>query len=202
MECPEYSPDWSPIGPEELKDGINIKHAVRSAGICRWYKFHGRPCFPFISSFYCNNGFEEPYSPKKEKNIEMRRGRDYYVDKQGKPVLYQETVAKLERIKTGKRAPTTEKFRIGGPAPEPGDKRIWYKTEEDYLMNRPANVKTGSSGSSGGSGGTRGVRKSYEFNCDDCGILWSLKVNRAGPKYCKSCIERRRKEGTGPRQGG
>ena len=40
----------------------------------------------------------------------------------------------------------------------------------------------------------------FEFNCDDCGQLWSLKVQRAGAHYCKPCIERRRKDGTGPIQ--
>ena len=40
----------------------------------------------------------------------------------------------------------------------------------------------------------------FEFNCDDCGKLWSLKVHRTGPHYCKSCIEKRRKRGAGPVQ--
>ena len=38
------------------------------------------------------------------------------------------------------------------------------------------------------------------FNCVDCGILWESKVNRKGPRYCKGCVEKRRKVGTGPIQ--
>ena len=38
------------------------------------------------------------------------------------------------------------------------------------------------------------------FNCSDCGTLWESKVRRSGPRYCKPCIEKRRKEGRGPIQ--
>ena len=44
------------------------------------------------------------------------------------------------------------------------------------------------------------IMPDFEFNCDDCGQLWSLRVKRKGPHYCKTCIEKRRKEGRGPVQ--
>lgn len=40
----------------------------------------------------------------------------------------------------------------------------------------------------------------FNFNCADCGQAWSFKRRRAGPNYCKSCIEKRRREGKGPIQ--
>ena len=38
------------------------------------------------------------------------------------------------------------------------------------------------------------------FNCADCGIEWESKVNRKDPRYCRPCVEKRRKEGRGPVQ--
>ena len=34
--------------------------------------------------------------------------------------------------------------------------------------------------------------KSYEFNCATCGVPWSFKINRSGPKRCYDCTELRR----------
>jgi len=34
--------------------------------------------------------------------------------------------------------------------------------------------------------------KEYTFKCDTCGVDWSFKINRAGPKRCKDCTEIRR----------
>lgn len=38
------------------------------------------------------------------------------------------------------------------------------------------------------------------FQCADCGQEWETKVERKGPRYCKTCAEKRRKEGRGPVQ--
>lgn len=34
--------------------------------------------------------------------------------------------------------------------------------------------------------------KSYEFDCATCGVPWSFKINRSGPKRCYDCTELRR----------
>ena len=55
MHCHEYSPVYNPVSKYE--DPIK---AMRRSGTCSWYIFHkNRPCHPFISTFYCLNGFEE-----------------------------------------------------------------------------------------------------------------------------------------------
>jgi len=55
MHCVEYTPIWNPVSKWE--DPIK---AARRSGTCEWYIFHkNRPCHPFISTFYCLNGFEE-----------------------------------------------------------------------------------------------------------------------------------------------
>ena len=39
-----------------------------------------------------------------------------------------------------------------------------------------------------------------KFYCVECGIEWESKVNRYGPRRCKPCAEKARKEGRGPVQ--
>lgn len=38
------------------------------------------------------------------------------------------------------------------------------------------------------------------YNCEDCGREFASGRRRSGPKLCKDCIEKRRREGRGPRQ--
>jgi len=44
-DCDQYTPVYHPTPDRER------------AGVCKWFVFHKKPCRPFYSSFYCQNGF-------------------------------------------------------------------------------------------------------------------------------------------------